>query len=101
MGGDQRRVLARRGTVAEPAFYAYARPEPSNFAAATIRPAAAYYSAELADFMAAQAASRPGDTVLDFYQSVYARRLPMAPAGIAPHWTALRRNGGDQPSGHV
>ena len=64
------------GSVAEPAFYAYARPEPSNLAAAPVRPAAAYYSAELANFIlpyaAAQAASRPDDTVLDFYQSVYA-----------------------------
>ena len=63
-------------SVAEPAFYAYARPEPLGLADAAIRPASAYYSRELADFIlpyaAVQAASRPDDAVLDFYQSVYA-----------------------------
>ena len=63
------------GSVAEPAFYAYARPEPADLAHAAIRPVAAYYSRELADFIlpyaAVQAAPRPDDTVLDFYQSVY------------------------------
>lgn len=64
------------GAVTAPAFYAYARPEPSGLADAAIRPAAAYYSRELADFIlpyaAVQADSRPDDAVLDFYQSVYA-----------------------------
>lgn len=64
------------GSVSEPAFYAYARPEPSGLADAAIRPAAAYYSRDLADFIlpyaAVQADSRPDDTVLDFYQGVYA-----------------------------
>ena len=64
------------GSVTEPAFYAYARPEPSSLADAVIRPAGAYYSRELVDFIlpyaAVQAESRPDDAVLDFYQSVYA-----------------------------
>lgn len=64
------------GNVTEPAFYAYARPEPSALSDAAIRAAGAYYSRELADFIlpysAAQAQSRPDDAVLDFYQSVYA-----------------------------
>jgi hypothetical protein len=63
------------GTVTEPAFYAYARPEPAGLAKASIRPAAAVYSRELADFMlpyaAARAAARPEEAVLDFYQSAY------------------------------
>lgn len=63
------------GTVAEPAFYAYARPEPASLASATIRPAAAYYSRDLADFIlpyeAARLAPSPDEVVLEFFQSAY------------------------------
>ena len=63
------------GTVAEPAFYAYARPEPTGLASATIRPGAAYYSRELADFIlpyeAARSAASPDEMVLEFFQSAY------------------------------
>ena len=59
----------------EAAFYAYARPEPPDFAATSIRPSAAFYSRELADFIlpyeAVRSASRPDEMVLEFYQSVY------------------------------
>ena len=60
---------------AEPAFYAYARPEPPDLAGARVHPEAAYYSRPLADFIlpyeAARSAARPDDAVLEFYQSVY------------------------------
>ena len=63
------------GTVAEPAFYAYTRPEPPGLASAAIRPAAAYYSRDLADFIlpyeAVPSAPSPDDAVLEFYQSAY------------------------------
>jgi hypothetical protein len=63
------------GTVAEPAFYAYTRPEPPGLASTAIRPAAAYYSRELGDFILpyemVRSASSPDETVLDFYQSAY------------------------------
>jgi Family of unknown function (DUF5996) len=63
------------GAVPEPAFYAYARPEPASLASSKIRPAAAYYSRELANFIlpyeVVRSASSPDDTVLDFYQSAY------------------------------
>jgi len=63
------------GTVAEPAFYAYTRPEPPGIASAAIRPAAAYYSRDLADFIlpyeAVRSAPSPDDAVLEFYQSAY------------------------------
>ena len=63
------------GAVAEPAFYAYTRPEPPGLASATIRPAAAYYSPGLADFIlpyeAVRSASSPDEAVLEFYQSAY------------------------------
>jgi hypothetical protein len=70
------------GAVAEPAFYAYARPEPRDLAGASIEPAAAHYSPELADFIlpyeAVRASARPDDAVLDFYQSVYAAAADLA-----------------------
>jgi hypothetical protein len=63
------------GTVTEPAFYAYTRPEPPGLASAPIRPPAAYYSRDLADFIlpyeAVRTASSPDDLVLEFYQSAY------------------------------
>jgi hypothetical protein len=63
------------GTVPEPAFYAYTRPEPPGLASAAIRPSAAYYSRDLADFIlpyeAVRKAPSPDDLVLEFYQSAY------------------------------
>jgi uncharacterized protein DUF5996 len=63
------------GTVTEPAFYAYARPEPPGLAATPIRPAAAYYDRGLANFVlpygAARSASSPDAAVLEFCQTAY------------------------------
>jgi len=63
------------GAVAEPAFYAYARPEPSGLPAMSVRPTSSYYSRELADFIlpweAVRSLPSPDETVLDFFQSVY------------------------------
>ena len=63
------------GAVPEPAFYAYARPEPPGLAARSARPAEAYYSRELADFVlpyeSVRKASAPDAAVLEFCQSVY------------------------------
>ncbi len=39
------------GVVSEPAFYAYAAPEPPGFKTAAIRPAAAFYSTEMSIFV--------------------------------------------------
>ena len=63
------------GAVAEPAFYAYARPEPAGYGASAVRPAGARYDSGLADFIlpyeAARSAPSPDDAVLEFYQSAY------------------------------
>ena len=63
------------GTVAEPAFYAYVRPEPPSLPGRSARPETAYYSRELADFILPYESVRslpsPDDAVLDFFQSVY------------------------------
>jgi hypothetical protein len=70
------------GAVPEPAFYAYARPEPPGLAAAAIRPAGAYYSRDLANFIlpyeTARVAPSPDATVLDFCESVYAGAADLA-----------------------
>ena len=63
------------GSVAEPAFYAYTRPEPTGLGSTRIRPTAAYYSRELSDFIlpyeAVRSASSPDASALDFLQSAY------------------------------
>jgi hypothetical protein len=63
------------GAVDHAAFYAYAYPEPTGFAEATVRPEAAYYSRDLREFIlpydAVRTASSPDDTLLDFLQSTY------------------------------
>jgi hypothetical protein len=70
------------GVVTEPAFYAYARPEPVGLSSTSMRPAAAYYSRELADFIlpyeAVRAAASPDETVLEFYQSTYETAADLA-----------------------
>ena len=63
------------GSVAEPAYHAYARPEPAGLATATIRPQPASYHRELANFIlpyeAVRSASSRDEMVLDFFQSAY------------------------------
>ena len=63
------------GAIAYPAFYAYAYPEPSGFAAAPCRPADAFYSTDLKEFIlpydAVRTAPSPDDALLAFAQSTY------------------------------
>ena len=63
------------GPILEPVFYSYAYPEPKGFAEARVRPAEAYYSTELREFVlpyeAVRKAERPEQTLLDFLQSTY------------------------------
>jgi hypothetical protein len=63
------------GPVADPAFYAYAYPEPPGFADAAVPPPA-YYHAELREFVlpydAVRRASDPDDALLAFVQATYA-----------------------------
>jgi hypothetical protein len=64
------------GTVREPAFYAYAAPEPSGFSSAAVRPSFAGYRPEISNFILPYArvrtATAPDQIVLDFFQSTYA-----------------------------
>lgn len=63
------------GPVGEPAFYAYAYPEPAGFGEAAVRPAAAYYHPELREFVlpyeAVRTAELPDEPLLEFLQGTY------------------------------
>jgi hypothetical protein len=63
------------GAVSEPAFYAYAYPEPAGCPTAPISPAAAYYHGELREWIlpydAVRAAADPDADVMAFLQSAY------------------------------
>jgi hypothetical protein len=63
------------GAIAYPAFYSYAYPEPAGFAEARVRPAAAFYSQDLREFIlpydAVRQSASPDDTLLEFLQSTY------------------------------
>ena len=63
------------GAIDYPAFYSYAYPEPSGFAAAPVGPDGAFYSPDYREFIlpydrVARAAS-PDDTLLEFLQRTY------------------------------
>jgi hypothetical protein len=63
------------GPVQEPAFYAYAAPEPPGFKTAAVTPTAAYYHSELSEFIlpydAVRTSASPADELLSFLQSTY------------------------------
>jgi hypothetical protein len=63
------------GPVQEAAFYAYAAPMPPGFERAAIRPASAWYSTELGEFLLryddVRRADDPDAMLLDFLQSTY------------------------------
>jgi hypothetical protein len=61
--------------VAEPAFYAYAYPEPAGCNVAPIAPAAAFYHQEMREWIlpydAVRATDDPDATILEFLESTY------------------------------
>ena len=63
------------GAFPEPAFYAYAYPEPPGYAAHAVRPAAAQYNAQAGEFILPYEAVRnhpePEGMLLEFLQSTY------------------------------
>jgi hypothetical protein len=64
------------GAIDYPAFYSYAYPEPAGFASAAIRPAEAFYSDALREYVlpydAVRTAGDPDHALLDFLTSTYA-----------------------------
>jgi hypothetical protein len=63
------------GVVSEPAFYAYAYPEPPGFKDYAVRPAGAIYHPDMREFLfplsAVRRSAKPDAAVLDFLQSTY------------------------------
>ena len=63
------------GGIDYPAFYSYAYPAPDGFANARVRPAQAFFSKDLGEFIlpydAVRTASDPETTLLEFLQSTY------------------------------
>jgi hypothetical protein len=64
------------GPIDYPAFYSYAYPAPPGFAEAQVRPAEAFYSKEVGEFVlpydAVRVSAEPERTLLDFLESTYA-----------------------------
>lgn len=70
------------GPIQEPAFYAYAAPEPEGLKTAAIKPVAAYYNTELSEFVlpyeAVRTAASPADELTSFLESTYAAAADLA-----------------------
>jgi hypothetical protein len=66
----------------EPAFYAYAVPEPAGFREARVEPAAAYYHGEMGEFIlpyeAVRGAADPPGAIRRFVESTYDRAATLA-----------------------
>ena len=63
------------GPVDEPAFYAYAAPEPDGFKTARVEPAGAFYSKDFSEFIlpydAVRTAASPEDALYSFLRTTY------------------------------
>lgn len=66
----------------DPAFYAYAAPEPEGLKTARVQPAAAYYNTDLSEFIlpyeAVRTAASPADDLMSFFESTYAAAADLA-----------------------
>jgi hypothetical protein len=81
-------------------FYSYAYPAPAGFAAAPVKPDAAFYNNDLGEFLlpydAVRQSASPDDTLLDFLQSTYE-----AAANLAQWDRGSLERGDDPRSGHI
>jgi hypothetical protein len=70
------------GPVLEPAFYAYAVPEPDGLKEAAIQPEGAYYHRDLGEFIlpyeAVRTAASPAAAIAAFVDSTYDRAATLA-----------------------
>ena len=87
------------GAIPYAAFYSYAYPEPAGFSGASVRPDAAFYSADFREFIlpydVVRQAEDPDRTLLDFLQTTYE-----AAANLA-NWDRVSLERGDGPNGAV
>lgn len=72
------------GTIPYAAFYSYAYPAPEGFASASVKPEAAFYSADFGEFIlpydVVRQSESPDATLLEFLQSTYDAAADLA------HW---------------
>jgi hypothetical protein len=70
------------GAVPYAAFYSYAYPEPTGFAASPAKPDGAFYSSDLREFILpydiVRQSESPDDTLLEFLQTTYAAAADLA-----------------------
>jgi len=70
------------GPIDDAAFYSYGYPAPEGFAAAKVKPAQAYFSTELGEFLlpyeAVRTARDPDAALMEFLQSTYAAAADLA-----------------------
>jgi uncharacterized protein DUF5996 len=70
------------GAISYPAFYSYAYPEPAGFAQAPVKPAAAFYSPDLREFIlpydVVRQSEDPDAMLLDFLQTTYEAAATLA-----------------------
>ena len=89
------------GPVNYPAFYSYAYPAPEGFSAAKVKPAAAFFSKELGEFILpydAVRTARDGDaTLMEFLQSTYDAAADLAKWDRKAHECALGEAGKPRP----
>jgi hypothetical protein len=80
------------GSITEPAFYAYAAPEPAGFKTASVMPASAFYSTEMSEFFlpyeAIRTSASPTADLNAFLETTYAAGADLG------HWnrTELERH---------
>jgi Family of unknown function (DUF5996) len=70
------------GPIPYPAFYSYSYPEPPGFSEVKVRPASAFYSTDLREFIlpypSVQEAESPDEAVLGFLQTTYEAAADLA-----------------------
>ena len=70
------------GPIEYAAFYSYAYPEPAGFAEARVKPAAAFYSGDLREFILpyddVRLSTSPDETLLEFLQTTYEAAADLA-----------------------
>jgi hypothetical protein len=70
------------GSIAEPAFYAYAAPEPAGFKSAAVQPASAFYSTDLSEFFlpyeAVRKSATPDADLMAFLNTTYSAAADLA-----------------------